>query len=165
LGACNAAEIGKGLTMHPFAAAATMVAIVLNGAMASAQTTVPPLAIRYDDPSVKWGPCPALFPGACEIAVLQGDPGKPNADVLLKVGPGYLLPRHRHSSAERMILLEGRLRVKYDRSDAKILTPSTYAYGPAGLPHEAVCEASSRCVLFIAFEGPVDAELVPPGKP
>ncbi|MES2902975.1 MAG: cupin domain-containing protein [Pseudomonadota bacterium] len=109
-----------------------------------------------------WGACPAVFPGACEIAVLQGDPAKPNADVLLRVGAGYELPRHRHSSAERMILLEGKLRVKYDGAQQAELTPAAYAYGPAGLPHEAKCISQTRCILFIAFEGAVDAEPVPP---
>lgn len=120
-----------------------------------------PLAIKASDSSVTWGVCPAIFPGACEIAVLHGDPAKPNSDIMLRVGAGYELPRHRHSSAERMILLEGKLRVKYDGTEEVELTPATYAYGPAGLPHEGKCVSQSRCILFIAFEGAVDAELVP----
>lgn len=146
-------------------AAVVLVASALICGDASAQSQIAPLAINYTDPSVKWGPCPPIFPGACEIAVLQGDPAKPNADVILRVGAGYALPRHSHTSAERMILLEGELRVKYDGSDAVTLAPSTYAYGPAGLPHEAVCTSSSPCTLFIAFEGPVDAVSVPAASP
>ena len=132
----------------------------LNCGTVLAQTGVAPIATNHSDPSLRWGACPPIFPGACEIAVLQGDPAKPNADVLLRVGPGYVLPRHKHNSAERMILLEGQLRVQYDGSDATTLAPSTYAYGPAGLPHEATCTSNARCTLFIAFEGPVDAEPV-----
>ncbi|MES2902972.1 MAG: cupin domain-containing protein [Pseudomonadota bacterium] len=135
-------------------------ALIPTASVAQGQGTAP-IAITASDPSVKWGACPAVFPGACEIAVLQGDPAKPNADVLLRVGAGYELPRHKHSSAERMILLEGKLRVKYDGAEEAELTPTTYAYGPAGLPHEAECVSQSRCILFIAFEGAVDAELVP----
>jgi quercetin dioxygenase-like cupin family protein len=123
-----------------------------------------PLALMATDPSLKWGPCPPVFSGACELAVVRGDPAKPNADVMLRIAPVYELPRHRHSSAERMVLLEGELVVKYDGADAVTLTPATYAYGPAGLPHEGKCVSQSRCTLFIAFEGPVDAELVPPGQ-
>jgi len=37
------------------------------------------------------------------------------------------------------------------------VTPGEYAYGPAKLPHEATCTSTTPCVLFIAFEGPVDA--------
>jgi hypothetical protein len=32
-----------------------------------------------------------------------------------------------------------------------------YAYGPAKLAHKAVCGNAGPCVLFIAFEAPVDA--------
>lgn len=150
--------------MHSISAATLVIAIASLHGVALARSSTAPLAVNYADPSVKWGRCPPIFPRACEIAVLQGDPASPNADVLLRVEAGYVLPRHKHTSAERMILLEGEMRVKYDGSEAVTLTPSTYAYGPAGLPHEAVCTSASRCTLFIAFEGPVDAEVVPPAK-
>ncbi len=119
-----------------------------------------PVAISPDSGSLQWGPCPPVFPGACQIAILHGDPSRPNADVLLKVGPGYVLPRHRHSSAERMILVSGRLVVKYDGADEVTLQPGSYAYGPAGVPHEGRCTSAGPCQLFIAFEGPVDAHPV-----
>lgn len=119
-----------------------------------------PIAIAPDAVSLQWGACPPVFPGDCQIAVLHGDPAAPNADVMLKVGPGYVLPRHRHTSAERMILVTGELRVKYDGADEVALRPGSYAFGPAGLPHEATCVGAVPCQLFIAFEGPVDAHLV-----
>lgn len=118
-----------------------------------------PLAVKAADPALKWGPCPAIFPAGCEIAVLHGDPAKPNADVFLRVKGGQRLPPHTHTSAERMILVTGELRVKYKRAPAATLTPGMYAFGPAGLPHEADCKDSAACTLFIAFEGPVDAEV------
>ena len=147
------------------------VAAVLLGsavsALAAAQAAQtapadPPLAIAPDSASLTWGPCPPIFPGDCRIAVLHGNPAAPNADVLLKVGPGAVLPRHRHTSAERMILVSGRMRVKYDGADEVMLEPGSYAYGPAGLPHEASCVSATPCRLFIAFEGPVDAHLETP---
>jgi hypothetical protein len=73
-----------------------------------------PLAISAADPKLAWGGCPPIFPGACQIAVLHGDPSKPNSDVFLRIGPGYVLPAHRHTSAERMILVEGELQVRYE---------------------------------------------------
>ena len=147
------------------AAAALALASTFGTALAQSTPAPTPLAIKVADPALKWGGCPPIFPGACEIAVLQGDPARPNADILLRVDPGYTLPRHKHTSAERMILLEGELRVKYDGAEAVTLVPSTYAYGPAGLPHEGVCVSASRCTLFIAFEGPVDAEAVAAASP
>lgn len=107
--------------------------------------------------ALEWGPCPAIFPTGCEITVLHGDPSKPNADVFLRIPGGYSLPAHSHTSAERMILVEGQLTVKYKGAAAVVLTAGQYAFGPAGLPHDGRCTSRTRCTLFIAFEGPVDA--------
>ena len=134
-----------------------LAAIAAPATFAATQPADPPLAIRATDPALRWGACPPIFPGACQIAVLHGDPARPNADVLLRFGPGYRLPPHSHTSAERMMLVEGQLQVRYQGSPQRVLTPGMYAYGPAGLPHEARCISPRRCTLFIAFEGPVDA--------
>ena len=117
-----------------------------------------PLAIDPNSAAIKWGPCPPLFAKGCQIAVLRGDPARPNADVLLRVPGGFSLPPHKHTSAERMILVSGRLRVRYQGAKERILAAGHYAFGPPGLPHEGKCLGPQRCTLFIAFEGPVDAE-------
>lgn len=124
---------------------------------ASAQAPERPLAIGYDDAAIVWSPCPAIFPEGCSLTVLHGDPARPGSDVLLRVAPGQALPDHSHTSAERMMLAAGRLTVKYRGAEETTLTPGTYAYGPAGLVHRAVCISDTPCVLFIAFDGPVDA--------
>ena len=116
-----------------------------------------PVVRTAADTSLQWAPCPDLFPQGCELAILHGDPAKPNADALLRVPAGYAIPLHTHSSAERMMLVSGRLEVQYQGSPASMLVPGTYAYGPANLPHRATCLAAEACVLFIAFERPVDA--------
>ena len=116
-----------------------------------------PVALDAHDAQLKWGPCPPLFPKGCEIAVLHGDPSEPNADVFLKVPANYTIPPHWHTSAERMVLVSGELHVEYDGHGSSVLMPGTYAYGPAKAPHKASCKASAACVLFIAFESPVDA--------
>ncbi len=137
------------------------IAIATAAALGMMQATPtaddPPLAMTATDPALKWGPCPPIFAGDCGIAVLHGDPSQPNADVLLRVGAGVKLPAHQHSSAERMILVRGRLRVRYRGAAARMLAPGDYAFGPAGLPHVAECIGRQPCILFIAFNGPVDA--------
>lgn len=116
-----------------------------------------------DDPNLAWGPCPDFIPEGCRIAVLQGDPAGHNADVFFRLPPGTFVPQHWHTSAERMILVSGEFEIDYVGQDTVIMRPGTYAYGPAGLPHTARCsEGSDDCVLFIAFEEPVDAV---PGRP
>jgi quercetin dioxygenase-like cupin family protein len=134
-------------------------ALVVASACASsnAQTaTSTPLAHSVES-DLPWGPCPPIFPEGCQIGVLQGDPAAPNADIFLRVPAGLGLPAHTHTSAERMILVSGELRVKYLGAPPVTLQPGHYAYGPAALPHDATCIGSETCTLFIAFEGPVDA--------
>jgi len=115
------------------------------------------LVITHDDPQLEWGPCPEFLPEGCAIAVLQGDPAADNADIFFKVPAGADIPHHWHTSAERMILVSGKLSVTYDGQETQVLTPGSYAYGPAKLPHKGSCAAGDPCILFIAFELPVDA--------
>jgi len=111
-----------------------------------------------EDPGMPWVPCPGeLFPEGCELAVLQGNPEEHNADVLLKLAPNSTIPMHWHTSAERMVLVSGEFRVNYQGQPPVTLNPFTYAYGPSGLPHDARCGDRGDCILFIAFEEPVDA--------
>ena len=116
-----------------------------------------PLSRTADDSRLKWSPCPAFLPKGCEIAILHGDPAKNNADIFFKLPANATVPRHWHTSAERMVLVSGELHVTYDGHETAVLKPGTYAYGPAKLPHRAECRNAGPCVLFIAFESPVDA--------
>jgi quercetin dioxygenase-like cupin family protein len=115
------------------------------------------LARSVGDARLKWGPCPEFFPAGCQIATLHGDPAQPNADVYFRVPAQYELPAHWHTSPERMVLISGELHVTYDGQAPVILEPGMYAYGPAKAAHRGRCASNEPCVLFIAFEGPVDA--------
>ena len=131
----------------------------LVGVPAAAQDSAPEPAItrRADDGALGWGPCPEFMPAGCALAVLHGDPSKPNADVLFKVPAGSTLPVHWHTSAERMVLVAGELQVTFAGQEPAVLQPGTYAYGPARRPHGGECTSATPCILFIAFETPVDA--------
>lgn len=124
-----------------------------SGAMASE----PALVMTMDDDRLEWGPCPEFIGEGCEIAVLHGDPAVPNVDILFKVPGDFSIPAHWHTSAERMILLSGELHVTYERQETEIISVGSYAYGPAKRQHSAYCAEGDDCVLFIAFEAPLDA--------
>lgn len=115
------------------------------------------LARSVGDGELQWGPCPEFFPVGCQIAALHGNPAEPNADVFFRVPARYDLPAHWHTSAERMVLVSGELHVTYEGQETAILRPGMYAYGPAKAVHRGRCVSEVPCVLFIAFEGPVDA--------
>ena len=138
---------------------ALVVAVVAGWGAAEAGPASPePATSRtFGDPGLTWGPCPEFMPKGCGIAVLHGDPAKPNADVFFRVPGKAVIPRHWHTSAERMVLVSGEMAVSYDGQEPATLRPGTYAFGPAKAPHSATCASAAPCVLFIAFEGPVDA--------
>jgi len=121
------------------------------------QANEPALAYKHDDKRLQWGPCPAFIGKGCEIAILHGDPAKNNLDIFFKVPGDFAIPHHWHTSAERMSLVSGTMTVTYDDQKAERLETGMYAYGPSKRPHTAYCEKGDPCVLFIAFEEPLDA--------
>jgi quercetin dioxygenase-like cupin family protein len=139
------------------AAVAFMGVLLCPLALADAPAPEPALSLTFKDAQLKWGPCPPFIPKGCEIAVLHGDPAKNNADVFFKVPANFTIPRHWHTSAERIVLVSGELHLTYDGQKTAVLKPGHYAYGPAKLAHKATCAKGNPCVLFIAFESPVDA--------
>lgn len=147
-------------------ASSSALALLALGASVTATSAVaePALAKTHHDKDLQWGPCPPFLPQGCGIAVLHGDPGKPNVDVFFKVPGGSTIAPHTHTSAERMVLVSGKLEVKYAGQSAVTLKPGTYAYGPAKTVHEATCHKGDPCVLFIAFESPLDAVQYTEGK-
>ncbi|MBA3885844.1 MAG: cupin domain-containing protein [Acidobacteria bacterium] len=138
----------------------------LGGSSMQAQAAAEDQALtwRADDPQLQWGPCPPFLPEGCGIAVLHGDPARDNVDVFFKVPARSAIPLHWHTSAERMILVAGELHVTYEGQKTMVLEPGTYAYGPAKRPHTGSCVSAVPCVLFIAFESPLDAVPVDGGN-
>ncbi len=134
-----------------------VLAFVVSSMLSALQADEPALAFNHDDKSLQWGPCPAFIGEGCEISVLHGDPAKNNLDILFKVPSDFAIPHHWHTSAERMVLVSGKMVVTYDNQKSETLEVGTYAYGPSKRPHTAYCEKGDSCVLFIAFEEPLDA--------
>lgn len=120
-------------------------------------TTEEAFTRNANDSDLKWNACPDFMPESCSIAVLQGDPAKPNADVFFKMEGNTSVTQHWHNSAERMVLISGEMQVEYESQDPVVLSSGDYAYGPPQKPHNASCISEEPCVLFIAFDEPVDA--------
>ena len=136
--------------------------VLTSGTVAMAQTDEMrnSKVVSHDEMgSLTWMACPApLDVAGCHITVLHGDPTKPNTDILFKLEPGASVPRHWHTSAERMVMISGEMEVTYDGEETQSFKPGTYAYGPSNKPHIAKCkEGGDPCVLFIGFEEPVDS--------
>ena len=136
--------------------AETVFVVSFSAAAAYAQSSAP-LVIAASDKAIQWGPCPDFLPKGCQVGVLHGDPAKPNVDVFFKVPGKSRIAAHKHTSAERMVLVQGEMQVTYEGHKPVTLKRGSYAYGPAELVHEAACLSTEPCVLFIAFEQPLDA--------
>ena len=119
------------------------------------------LARSAGDAQLAWDICPPFLPEGCEMAVLHGDPAEDNLDVFFKLPAKSTIPLHWHNSPERMVLVAGRLELTYHNQKTAVLEPGTYAYGPAQRPHKGYCASVVPCVLFIAFESPLDASCLP----
>lgn len=147
------------MSIKGFATGVLVTAVSLAGAWTFAQAPAQEQAVARGalDTQLQWAPCPSFMPKGCGLAVLHGDPAKANADVFLRVPANATIPEHWHTSAERMVLVAGELAVSYGGQPRVVLKPGMYAYGPAKLPHSATCGGGASCVLFIAFESPVDA--------
>ena len=144
--------------MHPIACTfATLVFIAAFTVTSAHAQSNAPVVLSANDKAVQWGPCPAFLPQGCQIGVLHGDPAKPNVDIFFKVPGKSKIAAHKHTSAERMVLVQGDMQVTYEGHKPITLKRGAYAYGPAELVHEAACLSAVPCVLFIAFEQPLDA--------
>ncbi|MCM4158908.1 DUF4437 domain-containing protein [Antarcticibacterium flavum] len=110
----------------------------------------------HDRKDIEWSPCPDFMPQGCNIAVLHGDPSKKNSDIFFRIPENAMVPNHTHTSAERMVLVSGEMQVTYEGEDTQTLKVGNYAYGPPNKAHTAKC-IQGPCILFIAFEEPVDA--------
>lgn len=153
---CTQTLIGRSLQV----ALLFVLGFIGSFALAQAPAQEQALTRTARDAQLKWGPCPPFLPKGCAVAVLHGDPAKDNVDVFFKVPAKSTIPLHWHTSAERMVLVAGEFHVTYDGQKTAVLRPGTYAYGPAKQPHKGFCASTSPCVLFIAFESPLDAVAV-----
>lgn len=131
--------------------------IASSSALAGSSLQDKAVTHTVDEQKLEWGPCPPFLPEGCGIAVLHGDPAKDNVDIFFRVPAKSYIPPHRHTSAERMVLVAGELHVTYDGQETMVLAPGSYGYGPANRPHKGYCASAVPCVLFIAFESPLDA--------
>ena len=148
---------------HLYLATRWQIALILSAlflaSTSHAQTPAAEQAVTWaaGDAQLKWMPCPPFMPKGCAIAVLHGDPSKDNVDVFFKVPAKSSIPMHWHTSAERMVLVAGELHVNYEGQKKAVLKRGTYAYGPAKRAHDGYCASAVPCILFIAFESPLDA--------
>lgn len=89
---------------------------------------------------LKWGPAPPGLPAGAQMAVLDGDPGKPGSFSLrVKLPDGYKVAPHWHPTAENLLVLSGTLMVgmgdTFEEGSMHALTAGGYSKMPAKTHH------------------------------
>ena len=116
-------------------------------------------AIVKSSPSpINWGPAPATFPAGARMAVLQGDPTRPDLYIaFLRLPDGYELPPHTHATDEHVTVITGMLHVgtgtTVDQASMRALCAGGATTMRAGEPHYA--RAQGVTIVQVNARGPL----------
>lgn len=116
---------------------------------------------------IKWGPVPAVLPPGAQIAVISGDPFKPEPYVLrLKMPAGYVIPAHHHPTTEYVTVVSGKFDIgmgdKLDKKHGIELRSGGFAEATAGMNHyawttgETVVQVHGQGPFAITYVNPAD---------
>jgi quercetin dioxygenase-like cupin family protein len=115
----------------------------------------------------QWGPAPPLIPPGAQIAVIEGDPGKPAPyTVRLKFPANYKIAAHSHPTDEHVVIVSGALTFGMGDKLVKTAANKTLAVGgfalmPANMNHFAYTTGTETTIVLYG-QGPVDFKYVNP---
>lgn len=114
---------------------------------------------------LKWGPAPAVFPAGAKMAVLQGDPSKPQpVTVRLDMPNGYTIAPHFHPTDEAVTVIQGTFLIgmgdKVEKSKTMAFPAGGFAVAPTGQHHYAI--AQGRTIVQVNLIGPFALTYVNP---
>lgn len=94
---------------------------------------------------VTWGPAPPSLPPGAKMAVISGDPSKPEPFTIRAQFPnGYRIPPHWHPTDEHVTVLSGTFAAAmgetFDAKQLSDLTAGSYAVMSATMPHFAMAK-------------------------
>jgi quercetin dioxygenase-like cupin family protein len=114
---------------------------------------------------LQWRPVDPHNPSGPTLAALWGDPTSGPYGALLRVPAGFESPMHRHTSDERVIVIDG-ASIHWvegdDRRTAPIMRSGDYLLMPAGVNHVSAATADGECLEFITQDGKFDFTLATP---
>jgi hypothetical protein len=114
---------------------------------------------------LKWGDTPPGLPRGGQMAVLEGDPGKPGPYTIRFKSPAdFKVPPHWHSVAEHITVIEGTFYIgagdTFDKSKMTALPVGGYTSMPAKMHHFAYFEQPG--IIQIHGTGPFDINYINP---
>ena len=110
-----------------------------------------------DDPNIRYGPAPAVFPAGAQMAVLQGDPSKSEPfTVRLRFPDGYVVSPHTHPTDEHITVIDGTFKVgmggTFNESSTVALRTGGFVTAPAQHAHFA--KAQGATTVQVTAVGP-----------
>jgi len=134
-------------------------------AAASAQHGPAHPAPMVNASELKWGPAPPAFQAGAQMAVVDGDPGKPGPFVIrAKFPAGFKVMPHWHPTDESVTVISGTLVAgmggKWDDAATKTFTAGGFARMPAKSPHYV--QAKEETVVQVHGIGPFTLTYVNP---
>jgi quercetin dioxygenase-like cupin family protein len=138
-----------------------------NEAHATGLTVQASLSVADESslPPIKWGPAPAVFRPGAQMAVLQGDPSKPEPFIVrLRFPNGYEIAPHTHPTDEHVTVISGTFRVGMGTKfvDAKMVALPAGAFVTAPALHAHYAKAQGPTTVQVNAVGPFALTYVNP---
>lgn len=135
-------------------------------------TNVNPLSFGKDQTIIDvtkavWSPLKVEgLPQGADVAVLRGDLAKGEAEILLRLPPGYVVPNHSHTSDELYMWLSGAFAlIAHDGTRTEFSGPVYISFPGNAPPHGLICGDNSPCVLYLKYSRPFDISYFPEPPP
>jgi len=110
-------------------------------------------SLRYDD--LTWVPFGEGSP--VMVAPLWGDMAAGPSGFLLKMPPGFEVPKHAHSAGYRAVIISGGAQHWAEGEDRGAAAgPGSYVEQPAGAWHFDANPGPGDVVALVIYDGPVD---------
>ena len=126
-------------------------------AVAALAASLLPAVANAQTQALAWGPAPAVFPAGAKMAVLQGDPSKPEwFTVRLDLPNGYRVQPHFHPTDELLTIISGTFLLgmgdTLDAARATVMPTGGFGTVAANMHHYAI--ARGRTVVQVQAMGP-----------
>jgi hypothetical protein len=87
----------------------------------------------FTPPDIQWKDAPPILPSGAKVAVLDGDPGKPEYFAMrIKMPDGYKILPHWHPNVERLTIISGTANIamgdKFDESKGTAMPAGSYTF-------------------------------------
>jgi quercetin dioxygenase-like cupin family protein len=94
---------------------------------------------------------------ACLQSALEaGNPQTGPSTLILKAPPGCIVPWHRHTAQEQLMVVSGDVQAEMDDHLPGLLQAGDFAMMPGRMAHQFTCRGPQPCLMFVTFDGAYD---------